>query len=144
MEEKKKASGMTPSPSYEIRAHHGMCLTYFQGKGYSDTFSKHMGEVKQLLDTNPLIRVTGEADAICSGCPNNQEGVCTSSETVVEYDRQVLLRCGLSEGDVMPFREFEKKVYDSILLPGKREEICGDCGWNALCYFENGKKGKQR
>ena len=28
MEEKKKAFGMAPSPSYEIRAHHGMCLAF--------------------------------------------------------------------------------------------------------------------
>ena len=26
----------------KLRAHHGMCLAFFEGKGYSDTFTLHM------------------------------------------------------------------------------------------------------
>ena len=110
-----------------------MCLAFFQGKGYSDEFAKHMTEVKQLLETNSLVSITRQTDVICSACPNNREGVCVTSETVAEYDRQVLLRCNLPEGKVMPFQEFEKLVYDSILIPEKREEICGNCEWSSLC-----------
>ncbi len=120
---------------YKIRAHHGMCLAFFQGKGYSDEFAKHMAEVKRLLETNPPVCITKKADIICDACPNNREGVCTSSELVAEYDRQVLLRCELQEETVMPFLEFQKMVYDSILIPGKREEICGNCEWSSLCQL---------
>ena len=28
-----------------LRPHHGMCLAYFKGEGYSDGFSAHMKEV---------------------------------------------------------------------------------------------------
>ena len=42
--------------------------------------------------------------------------------------------CNLSEGDVMPYLDFAKLVYDNILLPEKREEICGGCCWNELCH----------
>lgn len=122
---------------YMIRAHHGMCLAFFEGKGYSSNFTKHMTEIKGRLIENPLVSIIGTTDAICSACPNNREGVCESSQKVAEYDRQVLLRCGITEGEVMPFLDFEKRVYDNILYSGKREEICGNCQWNSLCCFKD-------
>lgn len=118
---------------YKLRAHHGMCLSFFKGNGYSDGFTKHMGDVKRLLEENPLVCITNKTDIICSLCPNNRKGICETAKKVAEYDRQVCLRCHISEGDVMPFSDFAKRVYDEILLPGKREEICGDCQWNSLC-----------
>lgn len=118
---------------YRIRAHHGMCLAFFKGKGYSNEFSIHMGEMKEKLEKNPLVSIIGGTDIICKACPNNEHGTCITAEKVAEYDRQVLLRCNLSEGDVMPYLDFAKLVNDNILLPEKREEICGDCCWNELC-----------
>ena len=40
---------------YRIRAHHGMCLAFFKGNGYSSGFTKHMGNVKYALEENPMI-----------------------------------------------------------------------------------------
>ena len=120
---------------YKIRAHHGMCLAFFQGKGYSSEFTKHMAQMKRRLEENPLVCITGQTDVICSACPNNENGSCVTAEKVARYDRQVLKRCNLAEGQVMPFFDFEKLVYDNILLPGKRKEICGNCQWNCYCFF---------
>lgn len=118
---------------YTVRAHHGVCLHFFKGKGYSGEFVENMRERKNELEKNPLIRIVSQTDIICGACPNNIEGTCSDGEKVAEYDRQVLLKCGISEGEVMPFLDFEKLVRDKILLPGKREEICGNCQWNSLC-----------
>lgn len=60
-----------------------------------------------------------------------------AAEKVAGYDGQVLMRCKLSKGQTLPFFELRKLVYDNILIPGKREEICGDCQWNLLCVFKN-------
>lgn len=125
---------------YKIRAHHGMCLAFFEGKGYSDTFTEAMGRIKEKMNENPMVSITDRTDVICGACPNNKDGVCDAAEKVAEYDRQVLLRCGLTEETVMPFLDFEKLVYDNILVPGKREEICGNCQWNSLCHFKNSQK----
>ena len=120
---------------YMIRAHHGMCLAFFEGKGYSSAFTEHMKEIKKRLEENPLVCIVRGEDQIGSACPNNNKGICASQKKVVEYDRQVLLRCELSEHEVIPFRDFQELVYHHILYPGKREEICGDCQWNHLCHF---------
>ncbi len=120
---------------YRIRAHHGMCLAFFQGKGYSDAFTQSMARTKQALMQNPLVCVVDQLDAICAACPNHDHGVCTDQEKVDEYDRQVLQRCGLEAGTTMPYFQFQSLVYEKILIPGKREEICGNCEWNGLCHF---------
>lgn len=123
---------------YNLRAHHGMCLAFFRGKGYSDEFTEHMKEIQSRLKENPQVCILAQTDDICSACPNNRQGHCvTTGGNAAEYDRQVLLRCGLLEGEVMHFLDFEKLVYEQILLPGKREEICGNCRWNGLCQFED-------
>lgn len=121
---------------YILRAHHGICLAFFAGKGYSNDFISHMAEVKRSLEENPMVRIVKRTDEICSACPNHKEGICDDDDKVLSYDQQVLSRCGLKEETVMPFLDFRKLVYDRILVSGKREEICGDCEWSALCHIK--------
>lgn len=120
---------------YEIRAHHGMCIAFFQGKGYSNEFTTHMGGIIQKLENNPTICISMQTDSICCECPNNKQGLCETESKVIEYDRQVLKLCGLSAGMIMHYADFKKAVYENILVPNKREEICGNCQWNELCHF---------
>lgn len=119
--------------AYKLRAHHGLCLLYFNGKGYSDEFVKNMFDVKHKLDTNPLVYITSKTDIICRKCPNNINERCNGEDKVAKYDNQVLLRCKLNDGDILPYHSFRNLIYHNIILPGKREDVCGDCSWNLLC-----------
>ncbi len=119
---------------YNIRAHHGMCLTFFQGKGYGGDFVENMGAMKKILEQNPLIRLVEGYDDVCAACPNRQTATC--AEKASRYDREVLRRCGLSAGDTLPYREFSQKVIETILRPGLRGAICGDCQWSGLCRWK--------
>lgn len=121
---------------YKLRAHHGMCICFFEGQGYSNEFTKHMAEIVHKLGENPLVCISDETDIICQKCPNNQSGICETAAKVAEYDRQVLLQCGLATEAVLPFAEFQAKVYEKIIHSGKRETICGDCQWNAICHLK--------
>lgn len=120
--------------TYNIRAHHGMCLTFFQGKGYSGDFVENMGAMKKILEQNPLIRLVEGYDDVCAACPNKLAETC--AEKASRYDREVLRRCGLSVGDTLPYREFSQKVIETILRPGLRGSICGDCQWSGLCRWK--------
>lgn len=40
---------------YRIRAHHGMCLAFFRGQGYSGAFVENMANMKAILEENPDI-----------------------------------------------------------------------------------------
>ena len=120
---------------YKIRAHHGMCIAFFKGKGYSIEFAENMQNIINELQSNPLVYITDEVDDFCKCCPNNLNNLCTAQEKVIKYDKQVLKLCGLKSGDILPFNDFKKSVYDNILSRGKRETICGSCEWNDLCKF---------
>lgn len=126
---------------YKIRAHHVLCLNFFQGKGYSGEFVDNMNQVKSKLEKNPLVCITSQADIICRVCPNNDAGICKDKEKVAEYDRQVFARCHISEGEIMPFLNFKNLVRDNILLLGKRKEICGNCQWDSLCVIQKTLEG---
>lgn len=121
--------------TYKLRAHHGLCLFYFNGKGYSDEFVKNMFDVKYLLDKNPLVYITSKTDIICGKCPNNMNNRCKGEDKVTGYDRRVLSRCNLSDGDILPYHSFRDLIYHNIILPGKREEVCGNCSWTKLCSY---------
>ena len=60
-----------------LRPHHGMCLAYFKGEGYSDGFSAHMKDVLDELQKGMNVRLHVGIEEICSACPNNREGRCT-------------------------------------------------------------------
>ena len=119
---------------YNLRAHHGMCLYFFRGKGYSGQFVENMGKMKAVLEENPTIRLMDSPDDICAACPSKVTEPC--AEKASRYDREVLRRCGLSVGERLPYREFSRKVIETILRRGVRAEICGDCQWSSLCRWE--------
>ena len=109
----------------KLRAHHGMCLAFFEGKGYNDSFTAHMAQILERLEQeNPMVTVIAEADCICDGCPNQTDGRC---------EKAVLAFCGMEEHRTLPWREFTARVAERILLQGKRAEICGGCQWSAIC-----------
>ncbi len=121
--------------TYRIRAHHGMCFSFFQGKGYSGEFTENMWKMKEELERNPEVILLRETDDVCAHCPNNQNGVCASVEKVADYDKQVLSLCGLEQGTRIRWKDFDKLVQENIIRPGRREEVCGDCEWNKLCVL---------
>ena len=119
---------------YNLRAHHGMCLYFFRGKGYSGQFVENMGKMKAVLEENPTIRLMDSPDDICAACRNKVTEPCAKKAS--RYDREVLRRCGLSAGDTLPYRDFSENVIETILRPGLRRSICGDCQWSSLCHWE--------
>ena len=118
----------------KLRAHHGMCLAFFEGKGYSAGFTAHMAQVLEYLEQkNPIVTVVAEADCICGGCPNLTDGRCRKAALVERYDKAVLALCGMEEHSILPWREFAARVAEYILSHGKRSEICGGCQWSSIC-----------
>lgn len=116
-----------------LRPHHGMCLAYFAGEGYSNDFTAHMYRVQDYLKRDSVVRLVSRTDIICEKCPNNINGECEKPDLTARYDAEVLTRCGLSEGEKLRFSDFSALVKEKILAPGFRGEICGDCQWNELC-----------
>lgn len=117
-----------------FRPHHGLCFSFFQGKGYSPAFTENLRKILTELSTNNLpVCLTAGPDPVCAKCPNNLDGKCSSFEKVQRYDHAVLALCSLKEGDILPYHTFCEHIRSSILNTGKRREVCADCSWDSLC-----------
>ena len=116
-----------------LRAHHGMCLQFYEGKGYSADFTDHMWRISKKMKENPVIRIISDADIICSRCPNLLNGKCNTFLKVQQYDNEVLMLCHLSPGTELTWNEFSSMVRECIIKTGKRKQICEGCRWNSIC-----------
>ncbi len=120
--------------SYKLRPHHGLCIQFFRGEGYSPKFVRNMTKIIEKLEENPEIQLISGADDLCRTCPNRVGEVdCRSDEKVLCYDAAVLKLCGLESGERLLWQEFSQRVYQEILNRNLREEICGECQWTELC-----------
>lgn len=119
---------------YRLRPHHGLCLRFFRGEGYSEAFVKNMQEIVDTLAENPTIQLTSGCDSVCKTCPNQtNETDCICNEKVLRYDQMVAEHCGLTLYSILTWEEFSQRVNQYILTPNLREAICGDCQWSDLC-----------
>ena len=118
-----------------LRPHHGMCIQFYKGKGYSSDFTDHMGKVIKGFADAPgqLVQLMSETDIICEACPNNEAGICTSQDKVERYDEEVLKACGILEGERVPYEDFKALVKERIIDTNHRSAICGDCSWDPVC-----------
>ncbi|HEX3076849.1 MAG TPA: DUF1284 domain-containing protein [Lachnospiraceae bacterium] len=119
--------------SYRLRPHHALCITFFEGKGYSTEFVENMIQVIQGLEDNAFVQLTVEEDAICIACPNNNKQRCTSGDKVMRYDQAVLSLCQLKEGQKIRWKELNELAKERIIRAGKLQTVCGDCQWYAIC-----------
>lgn len=119
---------------YRLRPHHGLCIAFFRGNGYSPEFTANMTNIISRLDLeDPLVTLTDGTDMICGSCPHNSGGICKSEEKVVKFDKAVLDACGLDYPGNIQWKIFKDLVSQNIIIPGKRSFICGSCQWNDLC-----------
>ena len=119
----------------KLRGHHGLCLHFYKGKGYSDRFVAHMTEFQNQLRANsdtPLLLVDC-ADSLCTFCPHKTGDACESGQKVKKYDRAVFKLCGLNPGMQITWKEFSDSVKEHILKTDQLKDICSDCQWYSIC-----------
>lgn len=94
-----------------------------------------MTEVISELENSPdvQIKLVAGGDSICGSCPHYKEEGCASGQKVMDYDKKVLILCGLKENEVLTWREFKSLVKQHILAENKLSEVCSNCSWLSLC-----------
>lgn len=128
--------------SGKFRAHHIICTSLYEGKGYSGAFCENMTAIVNRLRSNPdeKLVLVAEPDMICQNCPNRTEdGKCSHNDNrVVEKDRRVMRRLELQENTVYSYREMcrhaRSHVTEEVFM-----ENCGKCDWRkkGLCKYED-------
>ena len=117
-----------------LRPHHALCISFFEGKGYSEEFVRHMtGVVEHLQRNDPMVTLTGGCDVICEKCPHNTDGVCDTDDKVRGIDKRALSLMALSVGGTLPWHDLPRRAYDRIIGCSRLTEVCRDCQWLYLC-----------
>lgn len=118
----------------QLRAHHGMCIKKFEGKGYSKEFVHNMKNVIKRIEEEPVV-ISLKEDLLCECCPHNKSG-CETNEKVKRYDVECLSECGIQEGDQMMFDVYSRLIDEKLKSTGRWKEICWDCEWNSICHTD--------
>lgn len=117
----------------KIRPHHLLCVQNYIGYGYNEEFRLHMDEMTKNLAEDPGVVIHEGCDDICTACPHDKDGTCTSLDKVDRMDSEVLLACGLKYGDKSKWKDLaslaKKKVFDTDGF----HEICNKCQWYDIC-----------
>lgn len=113
----------------DLRPHHGLCLGFFEGYGYSDGFSRSMAAVLKGLEVDSVVKLAEGHDCICINCPNR----VTACPNAAVYDRRILQLCGLRTGQELTWSAFQRKIRECVLDSGRLAEVCGNCKWASIC-----------
>lgn len=117
----------------KLRAHHGLCISFFEGKGYDDNFVENMKNIIITLNQNPNVTIVTDEDIVCVACPNNKNGICDCIEKVDRYDKMVLKLCNIPNNFTLPWDEYRMMIQEKIIKAGKLSTVCGDCQWSYIC-----------
>lgn len=132
-----RVSEMSPTQSLiPLRCHHLVCMQYFVGKGYDNTFIHHMASVIEYLRQRPkdrLIQVVEGTDVICSKCPHRTQDSCTTNNgSILQKDAAYRLLLQLPRGVCLSYAQATEKVQRWI-TDDVFQKICGSCEWYLLC-----------
>lgn len=116
-----------------LRPHHLLCIQKYTGHGYDENFTKHMDSTVKILYEKGIVTLQEGCDDLCSACPNNVDGKCTSLDKVRHMDESVLEACGLSYGDTDEWMKLADIAKSRVFQTNEFNNICHSCEWFELC-----------
>jgi len=125
-----------------IRAHHLLCLQGFQGYGYNQEFTLRLGEIIQVLKSDPLgkIQIVTDADDICTNCPKLIGEQCVDHLKIEKMDSIIIGSISLVENQVIPIKT-ALQIIDTELSSETIKTVCEGCVWMDKCLFFINKLG---
>lgn len=127
-----------PAP-VRLRPHHLVCLQFYRGEGYSDSFIANLDRIFARLADEPAL-VVGGADDVCGFCPElDSDSVCASESAGGESEigRIDALACcvlDVKPGERITLAEARVRLADDAFAVGRwRAEACDGCAWESVC-----------
>jgi len=117
-----------------LRGHHLICLHFFNGEGYDDTFIENLRQVMGRTETED-IEVCETADAICEKCPYVKDSKCLYDEhaddEIREMDKAALRLLGTDTYERITWQKIKQKIPEIFLLWYGGH--CNECDWKQAC-----------
>lgn len=120
-----------------LRAHHFLCLTTFQGQGYSPSFVAELARVWHVVRAAEArqARVLDGADAICRGCPQlahpEADDSCVHHASIAARDRRMREAMGWQANELVELAPVMQEIHarHGELLA----TVCPGCAWLEIC-----------
>ena len=117
-----------------LRGHHLICLHFFSGEGYDQTYIDNLRDTLNRVKSEGLTIGTGRDD-VCEKCPYMKTGSCQHSENadaeIREMDRKALELLDLSAENRVEWGSLK------TIIPALFSEwfscYCNDCEWLTVC-----------
>jgi hypothetical protein len=117
-----------------LRGHHLVCLHFFSGECYDETFAGNLRDILSRAE-NEDIEITSGADDVCNACPHLSHDRCEHSDDADEYIREMDERAcsllNLSVSDKVRWPALRESAH-GILLQW-HDLYCSECDWRAAC-----------
>ncbi len=117
-----------------LRGHHLICLHFFNGEGYDESFIHNLKKVMDRAD-NESVAISSGADDVCNHCVFLKKGRCESSGTsekaIKKMDIKALALLNQSVGDIVEWAEIKENV--SSIFPDWYFQYCTECEWKKAC-----------
>lgn len=120
-------------PPLRFRPHHFLCALGYQGKGYSQAFTRNMdaivaGRLRGPQGAQVEIRVVGATDDICGPCPHRRGPSCDNQVKIATLDARHAVALRLSIGQTLSWGEAQTRMVDHV-PPDALSAICAGCQW---------------
>lgn len=118
----------------KLRGHHLICLHFFSGQGYDQTFIDNLQDTLKTLLVEELEIVAG-GDNICGRCPYLKGDSCHYRENadteIREMDSRALELLDLAVGHCATWDRIRSRF--PRIFPDWFRSYCIDCKWLSVC-----------
>ena len=124
--------------SAQLRGHHLVCLQFYRGQGYSDTFVANLDRVQKTTAKTPALVVSGPDD-VCAACPGlGADGTCQHPDTgeaeALRIDALALQLLDAAIGETLSLSDARARLAaDAAACDRWRSESCASCLWESAC-----------
>jgi hypothetical protein len=124
---------MTGQAPLRYRPHHFLCSLGFEGKGYSDAFTRNMtaivmGRLRAAEGDATEIAVIDSLDDICTPCPKKRGAACASQDQIARLDQAHASALALEPGQILTWAEAKDRIRQNV-APGALKTLCAGCQW---------------
>lgn len=118
-----------------LRAHHLLCMQFFEGKGYDQAFTENLWSIIRHTEKDPSVTIAlvPGCDDVCDACPNKRGEGCTFGGSVLRKDSSAMRFLGIGHGTQMSAGELMVYVKGRLSTVSDMSEVCSECDWSGIC-----------
>ena len=126
---------MADAPEVRLWGHHGICLHFLKGEGYSPELVTQLAHILKKAEAGIDIELLSGADDVCHVCPYLQGEECRytryADPEIRVMDKTALDLLKLTPGEITRWPALREKI--SLIFHQWSQAFCRECDWKTAC-----------